>query len=395
MSVARNMQYQDAETTPYRSVHDDLELFQKANPKKFSTVAAILRDLNPTGVNWNAYADTWEEFTQRDDVIPVKNLVKDMEAQRPIDFDHLTDLIKDSQGIFDHAQYGSIDQAVRPDGSKNVWDCWHTTLFAFISGCTHVRVSRLIHIDNKTLEECRDTERTMFERRNVKNLRTTAGQAFDIAVKRKLKAIKDGKLKSDSEVAVNKIFSKLNITVSGKKSTYTFLDGLVKIKNARMMMQNHYMDDSLADNQLESLLRLFQDVFPKEKIDATMIEALAFDLILFADVAKMDLFHWRKFFEAQKVSGAFPTINSYSKGTVKLKHKSKESLGLFLAYSWNEWMAKSKTVTKRPITIAKAKTAFNVHFDESFVNSIWVQTTGTIKVQCKNCGSAWEQKIKI
>ena len=231
----------------------------------------------------------------------------------------------------------------------------------------------------------------MFERRNIFSLKTTAGQAFDFAVERKQKANK----KSDIELAINKIFNKLNITVSGKKTTYTFLDGLVKIKNTRMMLQNHYMNDSTADAQLESLLLLMQEVFPKEKIDATMIEALAFDLILFADVPKMDLLHWKKFFEAQKVSGAFPTINSYSKEAIKLKSKSKESLGLFLAYSWNEWMAKSKTVIKRPITIAKAKAAFNSHFNESFVNSVWVQTTGTMKVQCKNCGSAWEQKITI
>ena len=49
MSTARNIQYHEAETSPYRTVQQDFELWKKTNPKKFAVIQAIFKNLNPTG----------------------------------------------------------------------------------------------------------------------------------------------------------------------------------------------------------------------------------------------------------------------------------------------------------------------------------------------------------
>ena len=76
----------------------------------------------------------------------------------------------------------------------------------------------------------------------------------------------------------------------------------------------------------------------------------------------------------------------------KLKHKSKESLALFLVYKWNDWMFNSGQTPKRPITIKQAQAAFADSFPKEFISSVWVQVNQTVDVTCSTCGSTWEEQ---
>jgi len=389
--TAIDIQHQDAEISPYRTLQNDLDLFKQTDLTKFTIVMGLVNDKNPTGVNWNGSADSWEEFCDRDDTVPVELLEKDMLAQRPINFESLFDMIVRAKGVFDHAQASSIDVAYRPDGSSNVWDHWHTAMFAYIAGISHLRVSKLIHIQ-KTLEECRAEERNKFEGRNVFNLKTNAGQAHELKVKR-IKYTDAKEAKYDADVAIDKIFNKLCLTTTGSKTSYTKVDGIVKIKESRKMWQKHLKDDVKADKRLELILKTWTEVFPKEKIDATLTEALSFAMITFSHVESFQMPNIKAFFNAQK-NADFPTMSSYGREAIKMKHKSKESLALFLVYKWNNWMFNNRT-SKRPITIKVAEVAFASSFPKTFINSIWVQTTQTVDVTCNKCGTTWEEKIKV
>ena len=155
------------------------------------------------------------------------------------------------------------------------------------------------------------------------------------------------------------------------------------------------MSSANADRQLKLILRMWTEVFPKEKIDATLTEALTFAMITFADVDTLTVKNWSKYFTAQKTAGRFTKMSDYGRSANKMKHKSKQSLALFLIYDWNEWAFASSDIegSKRPISTAKAVTAFNQVMPEKFVNSVWKQASGKQKVQCGECGHAWEEKI--
>jgi len=388
--TAIDIQYQQTEISPYRTPQMDLDLWKQTDRESYDLAMTLIEDKNPTGINWSGSAGTWPEFCDRDDTLPVATLQKDMNAQRPLSFLALLAMIKRAKGVFDHAQASSIDIAYRPDDSSNVWDHWHTTMFAYIAGISHLRVSKLIHIQ-KTLEECRAEERDKFESRNVFNLKTNAGQAHELKVKR-IKSTTQAAY--DPDVAIDKIFAKLNLTTTGSKTSYTKVDGIAKIKEARKMWQKHLRDNTKADKQLESILKMWTDVFPKEKIDATLTEALSYALINFSHVESFRLSKISAFLTAQKLAD-FPKMSSYGKEAIKMKHKSKESLALFLVYKWNDWMFNSGNASKRPITIKVAEAAFADSFPKTFINSVWVQTTQTVDVTCNHCGSTWEEKIKI
>lgn len=390
--AAIDIQYQQTEISPYRTPQMDLDLWKQTDKDSYDLAMALVQDKNPTGVNWNGTADTWDAFCDRDDTVPVATLEKDMKAQRPINFESLLNMIKRAGGVFDHAQASSIDVAYREDGSSNVWDHWHTTMFAFIAGVSHLRVSKLIHIQ-RTLEECRAEERNKFEGRNVFSLKTNAGQAHEFKVKR-LQTENAKSAGYDADVAVSKIFAKLNLTTTGSKTSYTKVDGIAKVKEARRMWQKHLKDNTKADKRLENILKMWTEVFPNEKIDATLTEALTFAMINFSHVERFQLPEIRAFFEAQK-STNFPKMSSYGREAIKMKHKSKESLALFLVYKWNDWMFNSGNSSKRPITIKVAEAAFADSFPKTFINSVWVQTTQTVDVTCPTCSTTWEEKIKI
>lgn len=393
--TAIDIQYQQTEISPYRTPQMDLDLWKQTDMDSYDRAMKLVRDKNPTGVNWNGTADTWDLFCDRDDTVPVVTLQKDMHVQRPINFESLLKMVEKADGIFDHAQASAIDVAYREDGSSSVWDHWHTTMFAFIAGVSHLRVSKLIHIQ-KTLEECRAGERNMFEGRNVFSLKTNAGQAHEYKVKRLLTEKSDAAV-YDADVAVSKIFSKLNLTTTGSKTSYTKVDGIAKIKEARKMWQKHLkggVDNSAADKRLENILKMWTEVFPNEKIDATLTEALTFAMINFSHVDKFQLPQIKAFFTAQK-GADFPRMSSYGKEAIKMKHKSKESLALFLVYRWNEWMFNSGNSSKRPITFKVAEAAFADSFPKTFINSVWIQITQTVDVTCPTCSTTWEEKIKI
>ena len=393
--TAIDIQYQQKDVSPYRTPQMDLDLWKQTDKDSYDLAMTLVGDKNPTGVNWNGTADTWDAFCDRDDTVPVITLQKDILAQRPINFESLLSMIKRAKGVFDHAQASSIDVAYREDGSSNVWDHWHTTMFAFIAGVSHLRVSKLIHIQ-KTLEECRAKERNMFEGRNVFSLKTNAGQAHEFKVKRIL--TENGtEVAYDADVAVSKIFAKLNLTTTGSKTSYTKVAGIAKIKEARKMWQHHLKagaDNSAADKRLENILKMWTEVFPNEKIDATLTEALSFAMINFTHVESFQLPKIKAFFTAQKLAD-FPKMSSYGREAIKMKHKSKESLALFLVYKWNDWMFNSGNSSKRPITIKVAEAAFADSFPKTFINSVWVQTTQTVDVTCPTCSTTWEEKITI
>ena len=390
--TAIDIQYQQTEISPYRTPQMDLDLWKQTDKDNYNLAMTLVQDKNPTGINWNGTADTWELFCDRDDTVPVVTLQKDMHAQRPINFESLLNMIKRAGGVFDHAQASSIDVAYREDGSSNVWDHWHTTMFAFIAGVSHLRVSKLIHIQ-KTLEECRAEERNKFEGRNVFSLKTNAGQAHEFKVKRILTENAD-EAAYDADVAVDKIFSKLNLTTTGSKTSYTKVVGIAKIKEARRMWQKHLKNNPKADKQLENILKMWTVVFPNEKIDATLTEALSFARINFTHVESFQLPKIKAFFIAQKLAD-FPKMSSYGREAIKMKHKSKESLALFLVYKWNDWMFNSGNSSKRPITIKVAEAAFADSFPKTFINSVWLQTTQTVDVTCPTCSTTWEEKIKV
>ena len=390
--TAINIQYQEAEINPYRTLQQDLDLWESSDLKNFQWAKDLVKDKNPTGVNWNGLGDTWQEFCDSSSTMPVDKFIKDMEVQRPFDPNHLFKIIKNSGGVFSHVKAGAVDRAVRPDGSTNVWDHWHTALFAKLAGVSHLQASTYVH-EQKTLEECRSEERDLFDDKNAHSLRVGMEKVHEHQV---LRMKNSDKAKTDPDVAISKIFEELHITATGKKTSYTRIDGLMKIKESRKMWQNHLMGSSAnADRQLKNILRMWTEVFPKEKIDATLTEALTFGMITFADVDTLTVANWTKYFTAQKDAGNFTKMSDYGRSANKMKHKSKQSLALFLIYQWNEWVFNSPDVggSKRPITTAKAVTAFNQVMPEKFVNSVWKQASGKQKVQCSECGHAWEEKI--
>lgn len=389
--AAQEAQYKDWETSPYRSFEQDFELWKRVNPKQFKAAMAILKDKNPTGVNWDSHSEDWDEFIDRDDVVLLSTLRKDMNAQRPINFDSVFKIIVQSDGIFDHAQASAIDVAYREDGSQNTWDHWHTGFFGYCAGVSHAKISKLSH-RQKTLEESRDTELEMFEKRNVFNLKTSAGITHEFKVKR---VRKTNVSPFDPDVCLSKIFVGLNITTTGSKPSHTKLKGIEKMKGVRLDWQKHLKDNAKADKQVTLLLKTVKEVFPDEAIDATIIEALSYSLITFANVEKFNVPSIREFLEEQKRSGNFPKMTSYNTKAVKVKGNSKESVALFFVYTWNNWMFDTKTSKKRPITIKVASNAFRESFPEEFINSVWVHSTQEFVVTCGDCGKTWDEKVKV
>ena len=87
--AAIDIQYQQTENSPYRTPQMDLDLWKQTDKDSYDLAMTLVQDKNPTGVNWNGTADTWDAFCDRDDTVPVATLQKDMLAQRPINFESL------------------------------------------------------------------------------------------------------------------------------------------------------------------------------------------------------------------------------------------------------------------------------------------------------------------
>ena len=133
--------------------------------------------------------------------------------QRPTDVTHLlNDLIRNSDGYFDHRQAGQIPTCRRYDGSSNSWDAWHTAVFAAIAEVSHVRIDESLHPETLSLKECRIEECELFDRKNGKNKKVGEHELFDkrVAVER----AKTKTAKNSRDIALKEILEKCNISKS-------------------------------------------------------------------------------------------------------------------------------------------------------------------------------------
>lgn len=98
-------------------------------------------------------------------LVPIKILRVDIAYQRKMRFKKLVDKLK-KEGGFNKETAGHVDIAVRPDGTRYVWDGFRRIFMAGLVGLEQIPASVYYHPANRTLKQCQEYEAKMFKIRN-------------------------------------------------------------------------------------------------------------------------------------------------------------------------------------------------------------------------------------
>ena len=386
----------------YRTAKDDVDLWRDLRPGTLEKAEAVVKDVNNgKGIGWEQYAETWEDFISLENVVPVKELVKDFYQgdecpQRPTDIEHiLNDLVIPSNGQFDHAQAGAISRCIRPDKSSNVWDCWHTTVYAYICGVSHLRQDPYFHPEHLSLTECRLKECEMFERKNGNCRPVSERELFTKKVA--IKKAKGKTAKTDAEVSLHKMLEECKIATS-QKPGYTTMDNLGLIKDTRKDLKLHHVGNpDLADQQLKSTLKMITNVFPGEKILGGLVAGITDFMIRFSDLEHVNHKTLTDFFGQQTKFSEYKTQNGYIKSNHNIKGRNKESISIRISALWNDWMftyRKELCNNRKPITSKNGQTKYLDKMPPNYVKGVYSDIPkNKITVHCDNCSNTWEQSI--
>jgi hypothetical protein len=99
-------------------------------------------------------------------LVTLKELKVDIAYQRKMRLKKLVDKLK-KEGTFNKETAGHIDIAVRPDGTKFIWDGFRRAFMAGIVGLEQIPASIYYHPTNRTIKQCREYEAKMFKTRNA------------------------------------------------------------------------------------------------------------------------------------------------------------------------------------------------------------------------------------
>ena len=141
-----------------------------------------------------------EPFHPDTNPVLLKLLYIDVTYQRRLRLKKLINKII-KQGGFNKDAAGSIDLAMRPDGSLFVWDGFRRCIKAGLCGLESIRASQLTHPGNFSEEQCQEVEARLFKIRSAESDKVTPEELFKCDVVSKepyalelLKLLKEAKL---------------------------------------------------------------------------------------------------------------------------------------------------------------------------------------------------------
>lgn len=200
---------------------------------KFSTVSATLSSLKINSLykvhDIGTLILNIENFTKKTNIpqsrksvlgqnlIEIKDLYVDMTYQRIIRLQELLNRIKNVG--FEESAAGVIDIALRPDGTRVVWDGFRRTLMAMICGRTVIQGSIYTHNENIDDAECRKVEAKLFRMRNT-------------AEKMKPEEIFRSEVVYEDEIALSilSFLKKCNLDVAGLNPKGKTIGGISEIR---------------------------------------------------------------------------------------------------------------------------------------------------------------------
>ena len=386
---------------PYVTPQMQLDMWEKHNPKKFQEIKKLVTNEENSNGGKNSPKIDFMEGGLTETMALRKDLtINSTRPQRPTCFNHLADLIKKTQGVFDHAKAGHILNAIRKDGSSNVWDHWHTTLYAAIAGIENVRVDTYEH-DNSDLEKCRMIEQELFHCKNGLAKPVGIAEEHEKSVERKRANIRDNVgPKINVDVELDNIMQKVNISPTGRDPNAKRIDGFLSLKNTYRKVRSHYQKD--ADRVLIKHINLIKTIWPDDKIVAYFLEGYTDMRIRFErhsgvkgmpkniddDLMKRFLENFKNNSSGNKQT----TFTSAEDGSAKNeKNKTTESISLRIIYHLNNWWKNVEGNRQVLVNQKQALTMYHNDLSNLFVKATISGTKKKLDVECPNCQLEFKQ----
>ena len=388
----------------YRTVQDDIDTWRNISPETLEKAEAICEGKNNgKGFGWEQFVESgnWEDFVALPEVELVESLVKDFYQgnecpQRPTDIQHLFEnLVKESDGIFNHIQAGRADRCIRPDGSSNIWDSWHRVLYAYLCGVTHIRVDTTYHSEDMSIEECRIAECILFEKKNGRCRMVGEKELFSKRVA--IKKSTGKKAKTDADISLMEILEKCKISTC-KKPGYVSIDNLTAIRETRKALKKHHVGSpDTADIQLAQSLNMITSIFHGESIMGSFLEGLTDFMIRFSDLEHVNHRNLKDFFSQNAKHSDWQKQTGYIQSNKNIKGRNKESISIRIASEWNLWMFAYKKELcggKKPITSKVGMVKYIGRMPANYIEGVFLDIPkGKIQVQCSQCLYTWDQNI--
>jgi hypothetical protein len=115
--------------------------------------------------------------SSNNNLVKLEELKVDIAYQRKMRLKKLVDKLK-KEGGFNKETAGHIDIAVRPDGTKFIWDGFRRAFMAGLVGLEQIPASIYYHPANRTIKQCREYEAKMFKTRNAETESMKAEEIF-------------------------------------------------------------------------------------------------------------------------------------------------------------------------------------------------------------------------
>jgi len=394
----------------YRVPKMDFDLWESIASNQYEAAQKMCNNSvnSDHGKNWKGIHNTWEDFIADDKYVwPISKLTKDLNSnktpQRPFDPNHLVkNLIEFHNGEFDHALAGTVDVAMRPDGSNNVWDHYHTILYATLCGITHVRVNVTYHPKSLTYTQCREQEILWYYAKNGRNKQSGAEEIF---VKENIIAESNGdKLEDSPKRIIGKMFHKAGIDIDGSNCFDTKVSGIGCFVNGRTMLHKMSKDDKKADEEMQEYISILRNRFgssatkKKVSISGYMFLGLIHFVTSFNHIESLNPSSIKNMFDFYTDKD----MDDYISTNKNLKNNNAESISLRFSKFWSDYMFKSTTTynKRRPI---RAKDAVKVYglqgqkgnsqgLPDEYINAAFdTKISKKVDVQCDHCDK-WSTK---
>jgi len=383
---------------PYVTPQMQLDMWESHNPKRFQEIKKLVTN----SINFNGGKNPPKIVGYDNGLTETMTLRKDLtinstRPQRPTDFNHLADLVIKTKGVFDHAKAGHILNAIRKDGSSNVWDHWHTTLYAAVAGIENVKVDTYEHNDSD-LEKCRMIEQELFHCKNGLAKPVGIAEEHEKSVERKRADIRDNVgPKINIDVELDNLMQKVNISPTGRDPNAKRIDGFLSLKNTYKKVRSHYQKD--ADKVLIKHINLIKTMWPNDKILAYFLEGYTDMRIRFE---RHPVLNGKitdelivKFFENFKnnSSGNKQTnFTSAEDGSARNeKGRTTESISLRIIYHINNWWKNVENNRQGLVNQKQALSMYNDDLTDLFIKATIAGTKKKLDVECPNCQHEFKQ----
>ena len=383
---------------PYVTPQMQLDMWESHNPKRFQEIKKLVTN----SINFNGGKNPPKIVGYDNGLTETMTLRKDLtinstRPQRPTDFNHLADLVIKTKGVFDHAKAGHILNAIRKDGSSNVWDHWHTTLYAAVAGIENVKVDTYEHNDSD-LEKCRMIEQELFHCKNGLAKPVGIAEEHEKSVERKRADIRDNVgPKINIDVELDNLMQKVNISPTGRDPNAKRIDGFLSLKNTYKKVRSHYQKD--ADKVLIKHINLIKTMWPNDKILAYFLEGYTDMRIRFE---RHPVLNGKitdelivKFFENFKnnSSGNKQTnFTSAADGSARNeKGRTTESISLRIIYHINNWWKNVENNRQGLVNQKQALSMYNDDLTDLFIKATIAGTKKKLDVECPNCQHEFKQ----